>query len=69
MHYYKTRPDPHSVAFIKKFPCESHFGFTTKLGRLVEEMEQIVLPGAGFDLYEYDRKNGRVFEIWIRYVR
>ena len=92
MHYFNTRPDPLSVAFIKKFPCESHFGlwsimgaliisqrlfgFTTRLGKLVEpgeetldstasirvlmfdrimekyvdEMEQIVIPGAGFDL-------------------
>ncbi len=92
MHYFNTRPDLLSVAFIKKFPCESHFGmwsvlgaliislrlfgFPDKLGKLVEpgeetgdtaagirvlmfdrimekyvdEMEQIVLPGAGFDL-------------------
>ena len=26
MHYFNTRPDPLSVAFTKKFPCESHFG-------------------------------------------
>ena len=26
MHFFETRPDPVSVAFIKKFPCESHFG-------------------------------------------
>lgn len=92
MHYFNTRPDPLSIAFIKKLPCESHFGmwsvlgaliisqrffgFTTMLGKLVEpgeetgdstagirvlmfdkimekyvdEMEQIVLPGAGLDL-------------------
>jgi methyltransferase (TIGR00027 family) len=92
MHYFKTRPDPLSVAFTKKFPFESHFGlfsvmgaliiaqqlfgFTTKLGKLVEpgketldstsgirvltfdkimekyidQMEQIVIPGVGFDL-------------------
>ena len=52
MHYSNTRPDPFSVAFTKKFPCESHFGlwstmgaliisqqlfgFTTRLGKLVE---------------------------------
>ncbi len=92
MHYFNTRPDPLSVEFIKKFPCESHlglfsimgaliisqrvFGFTTRFGTLVEpgketfdstagvraltfdnimkkyldDMEQIVIPGAGFDL-------------------
>jgi methyltransferase (TIGR00027 family) len=108
MHYFNTRPDPLSVAFIKKFPCESHFGmwsvmgaliisqrlfgFTTRLGKLVEpgeetldstagfrvlmfdrimekyvdEMEQIVLPGAGFDLIALHfakGKNVKVFEL------
>ena len=108
MHYFNTRPDPHSVAFTKKFPCESHFGmwsimgaliisqrlfgFTTKLGKLVEpgkenldstagirvlmfdkimkkyvdEMEQIVIPGAGFDLIALHFTKGKkvkVFEL------
>ena len=108
MHYFETRPDPLSVSFIKNFPCESHFGlwatmgaliisqrlfgFTTRLGRLVEpgeetldstagirvlmfdrimenyvyEMEQIVLPGAGFDLIVLrftKGKNVKVFEL------
>ena len=108
MHYFNTRPDPISVAFIKKFPCESHFGmwsvmgpliisqrlfgFTTMLGKLVEpgeetagstagirvlmfdkvmekyvdEMEQIVLPGAGFDLMTLQFTKGKkvkVFEL------
>ena len=108
MHYFNTRPDPLSVAFIKKFPCESHFGmwstmgaliisqqlfgFTTRLGKLVEpgeetldstagirvlmfdkivekyvdEMEQIVLPGAGFDLIALHftkEKKVKVFEL------
>ena len=108
MHYFNTRPDPISVAFIKNFPCESHFGmwsimgpliisqrlfgFTTRLGKLVEpgeetsdstagirvlmfdrimekyidEMEQLVLPGAGFDLIALHftkGKNVKVFEL------
>jgi len=108
MHYFNTRPDPLSVAFIKKFPCESHFGlwstmgaliisqrlfgFTTRLGKLVEpgeetldstagirvlmfdkiiekhvdEMEQIVVPGAGFDLIALRFTKGKkvkVFEL------
>ncbi len=109
MHYFNTRPDPLSVAFTRKFPCESHFalwtimgaliisqrlfGFTTrKLGKLVEpgrenldstagirvltfdrimkkhldEMEQIVLPGAGFDLIALNftkDKDIKVFEL------
>jgi methyltransferase (TIGR00027 family) len=108
MHYFNTRPDPFSVAFIKKFPCESHFGlwstmgaliisqrlfgFTTKLGKVpepgeetlvsmvgrrllmfdrimekyIDEMEQIVLPGAGFDLIALHFTKGkkvRVFEL------
>ncbi len=108
MHYFNTRPDPLSVAFIKKFPCESHFGmwsimgaliisqrlfgFTTRLGKLVEsgeetldstagirvlmfdkvmekyvdEMDQIVLPGAGFDLISLHFTKGKkvkVFEL------
>jgi methyltransferase (TIGR00027 family) len=108
MHYFNTRPDPLSVAFTKKFPCESHFGlwsvmgafiisqrlfgFTTKLGKLVEpgeetldstagirvlmfdrimekyvdEMEQIVIPGVGFDLIALQFTKGKevkVFEL------
>jgi methyltransferase (TIGR00027 family) len=108
MHYFNTRPDPLSVAFIKRFPCESHFGmwstmgalilsvrlsgFPAKLGKLVEpgeetadstagirvlmfdkimekyvdEMEQIVLPGVGFDLIALkftEGKKVRVFEL------
>jgi methyltransferase (TIGR00027 family) len=108
MHYFDTRPDPLSVAFTKKFPCESHFGlwstmgaliisqrlfgFTTRLGKLVEpgeetldstagirvllfdrimekyvdEMEQIVIPGAGFDLIALHFTKGKkvkVFEL------
>ncbi len=108
MHYFNTRPDPLSVEFTKKFPCESHFGllsifgaliisqqlfgFTTRLGKLVEpgeetidstagirvlmfdrivekyvdKMEQIVLPGAGFDLITLHFTKGKkvkVFEL------
>ncbi len=108
MHYFDTRPDPFSVAFIKKFPCESHFGlwsfmgaliisqrlfgFTTKLGKIpepgkenlvsmvarrllqfdrimeqyVDEVEQIIIPGVGFDLIALHftkGKNVKVFEI------
>jgi len=108
MHYFDTRLDPLSVAFIKNFPCESHFGmwstmgaliislrlfgFPAKLGKLVEpgeetadstagirvlmfdkimekyvdEMEQIVLPGAGFDLIALHFTKGKkvkVFEL------
>ena len=108
MHYFDTRPDPLSVAFIKKFPCESHFGmwsvlgaliislrlfgFPEKLGKLVEpgeetgdttagirvltfdkimekyvdEVEQIVIPGVGFDLIAFrftKGKKAKVFEL------
>ena len=108
MHYFNTRQDPLSVAFIKKFPCESHFGlwstmgaliisqrlfgFTTKLGKVdepgeetlvstpgrrvlmfdkimekyVDEMEQIVIPGVGFDLIALQFTKGKevkVFEL------
>ena len=108
MHYFNTRPDHLSVAFTKIFPCESHFGlwstmgaliisqrlfgFTTRLGKLVEpgeetldstagirvlmfdkimekyvdEMDQIVLPGAGFDLITLRFTKGKkvkVFEL------
>ena len=108
MHYFDTRQDPLSVAFIKKFPCESHFGLwstfgaliisqrlfglTTKFGKLdepgeenfsstagrrvlmfdrimekyIDEMEQIVIPGAGFDLIALQFTKGKkvkVFEL------
>ena len=35
MHYFNTRPDPITVAFIKKFPCESHFGLWSIMGALI----------------------------------
>ena len=108
MHYFNTRPDPFSVAFIKKFPCESHFGmwsvlgasifsvrltgFPELLGKLVEpgeetgdttagirvltfdrimkkyadKVDQIVLPGVGFDLIALHFTKGKkvkVFEL------
>ena len=105
MHYFNTRPDHLSVAFTKKFPCESHFGmwsvmgaliisqrlfgFTTRLGKLVEPgeetldttagirvltfdrimekyldaMEQIVLPGAGFDLMALHFTEGKNLKV------
>ncbi len=108
MHYFNTRPDPLSVEFTKKFPCESHFGlwstlgaliisqrlfgFTTGLGKVdepgeetlyssagirvlmfdkimekyVDETEQIVLPGVGFDLIALHFTKGKkvkVFEL------
>jgi methyltransferase (TIGR00027 family) len=108
MHFFDTRPDQISIAFIKKFPCESHygllsvfgalilfqrlFGFTTRLGKLpergeetlastagrrllefdriveesVDEVEQIVIPGVGFDLIAQrftEGKEVRVFEL------
>jgi len=106
MHYFNTRPDPISVAFIKRFPCESHFGlwsalgaliisqrlfgFTTKFGKLdepgketifstpgrrvlmfdrimekyVDEMEQIVIPGAGFDLIALQFTKGKKVKVF-----
>ncbi len=60
MHYFNIRPDSLSVAFIKKFPCESHFGllgtfgaliisrhlfgFTTRLGKLDKPGEETFFP-------------------------
>jgi methyltransferase (TIGR00027 family) len=108
MHYLDTRPDPLSVAFTKKFPCESHFGLWTTMGAFIisqrlfgfktrlskvaepdeanlaaisgsrvvtfdkilekyaDEMEQIVFPGAGFDLVALHFTKGKkvkVFEL------
>jgi len=108
MHHLGTRPDPHSVAFTRHFPCESHhglwammgalilsrrwFGFTTKLSTLpepgeetldtaaaarvlafdriiqkyVDDVDQIVIPGVGFDLIANHFTAGkpvRVFEL------
>jgi len=108
MHYLETRPDPLSVAFTKKFPCESHFGLWATMGALIisqrlfgfktrlsevtepgeanlaaisgsrvvtfdkimekyiDEMEQIVLPGVGFDLIALhftEGKKVKVFEL------
>ena len=108
MHYLNIRPDPLSIAFTKKFPCESHFGllstfgaliisqrlfgFTTRFGKVdepgeetyfsfagprvlkfdrimekyVDEMEQVVIPGVGFDLIALQFTKGKevkVFEL------
>ncbi len=108
MHYLGTRPDPLSVAFIKKFPCESHFALWSTLGALIisrrlfgfktwlsevakpaeadlaaitgartvvfdrimekyiDTVEQVVLPGVGFDLIALHFTQGKevkVFEL------
>lgn len=108
MHHFNIRPDTLSVAFIKKFPCESHFGlwsvfgalilsqrmfgFTSGFGKLeesgkenfsstayrrvimfdeimekyVDEVDQIVIPGVGFDLialHYTKEKKVKVFEL------
>jgi methyltransferase (TIGR00027 family) len=106
-HYFDLRPDTLSVAFIKKLPCESHFGLWSILGALIiakrlfgfttaavervepeetfdatavtrvrifdrimekhlDDVEQIVLPGAGLDLIALHHTNGKdvkVFEL------
>jgi len=53
MHYFNTRPDPLSVAFTKKFPCESHFGLWSTFGAL------IIFDPPYFDkkAAEYDKKS------------
>lgn len=108
MHYFDTRPDPLTIAFTKKYPCESHFGlwttmgafiisqklfgFRTKFGKLpnpgeetldttaavrvltfdnilkkyINEVDQVVLPGVGFDLIalHFTKDKGvKVFEV------
>ena len=108
MHYLETRSDPLTVAFTKKFPCESHFGLWTTMGPLIisqrlfgfktrlsevappeeanlaavsgsrlvtfdkiiekyiDQMDQIVLPGVGFDLIALKFTEGekvKVFEL------
>ena len=71
MHYFNTRPDLLSVEFIKKFPCESHFGlwstmgaliisqrlfgFTTRLGKLVEPGEETLDSTAGIRVLMFDK--------------
>jgi methyltransferase (TIGR00027 family) len=71
MHYFNTRPDPLSVAFTKKFPCESHFGlwstmgaliisqrlfgFTTKLGKVPEPGEETLVSMVDRRLLVFDR--------------
>ncbi len=106
MHYFGTRPDPLTVAFTKRFPCESHFclwsimgalilsrrlfGFTTRLSAVADpedadlaatsgsrmimfdkimdqhvgDMEQIVLPGAGFDLITLRYTKGKPMKVF-----
>ena len=108
MHYFETRKDPLSIRFIKKFPCESHFGllvtfaplvialklfgFKSRLARMAEigeetiattpgrrlvmfdeillkyidRVDQIVIPGCGFDLMtnQYTKDTSvKIFEI------
>ena len=104
-HYFNLRQDPLSVAFTKKFPCESHFGMWSILGALIiskrlfgfatsgakltepeetsdstavvrvqifdevmkkyaQEIEQIVLPGAGFDLITLSLTNSKKLKIF-----
>lgn len=106
MHYFGTRPDRNSIEFIKKFPCESHFGllatmgpliisqrlfgFKTALGKVpemgeekhvsmvgrrvlmfdeimkkyVDQMDQIVIMGAGFDLIALNFTKGKKVKVY-----
>lgn len=106
MHYFETRLDPISIAFIKKFPCESHLGlwatfgplilaqrvlglktrfarvgepgeetFVSAVGRRVilfdeilkkhvDEADQIVLPGVGFDLMALQHTKGKSIKVF-----
>ncbi len=108
MHMFDTRTDSNTIAFTKKFPCESHFGLWAVMGpfiimhklfgfkstfnskvdfgyetlqkiagnrvllfdriieKYIDKVDQIVLPGAGFDLitnkYTKD-KDIKVYEL------
>lgn len=106
MHYFGTRTDQLTIEFVKKFPCESHFGllstvgalvisnrlfgFKTKLNKLpesghetidstagarvvafdkimekyIDEVDQVVLPGAGFDLIALKYTKNREVEVF-----
>lgn len=71
MHYFNTRPDPLTVAFTKKFPCESHFslwsimgaliisqrlfGFTTRLSEVAEPEEADLAATSGSRMIAFDR--------------
>jgi len=71
MHYFATRLDPLSVAFTRKFPCESHFGlwsfmgaliisqrlfgFTTKLGKVPEPGKETLVSMVDRRLLMFDR--------------
>ncbi len=74
MHYFKTRPDPISVAFVKKFPCENiprSFGlnksgnFMYVCGQKVDKMGVYKIDKAtGFlsKVTQYDTGKG---PIWV----
>jgi len=71
MHYFNTRPDPLTVAFTKKFPCESHFclwsimgaliishrlfGFAAGLGTVAEPEEADLAATSGSRMITFDR--------------
>ena len=106
MHYFESRPDDLSIRFIKKFPCESHFGLWTTLGPLIlaqkltgfktklsnlkepgyetiistpgrrlimfddimkthiDNVDQIVMPGSGFDLMTLTHTYGKKVKVY-----
>ena len=108
LHYFNLRKDLQTIEFIKKYPCESHFGLWTVYGPLIisqkffglhtslgklpepgketltstagarvvlfdsimakyiDRVDQVVIPGAGFDLINLhftEGKNITVFEL------
>jgi methyltransferase (TIGR00027 family) len=51
-HYFDIRSDTLSVEFIKKFPCESHFGLWALLGALIISKRLFGLTPGGVKLVE-----------------
>lgn len=77
MHFFGVRPDPLTVEFTRKYPCESHFGLFSVMGALIiarrlfglkTRFSEIVEPG--METYESTAsRRALVFdEIMEKYV-
>ena len=60
-HYFNLRPDTLSVEFIKKLPCESHFGLWSLLGPLIISKRLFGLTTGAVKLVEPEE----TFDLWL----
>jgi len=67
MHYFNSRPDPLSVAFITLIISQRLFGFTTKFGKVDEPGEETIFSTPGRRVLMFDKISSTLSQHSARY--